>query len=91
MIKTNIWAEVIPFMGTEKQGEQMLRYLTAEFEKDPTRIWNSEFLGKPMHELIRESLETKLTRMPESVRLKLQETLTKIVNEGSGGLICIIL
>jgi stage IV sporulation protein A len=91
MIKANIWAEVTPFVGTEKQGEQMLRYLTDEFEKDPAKIWNSEFLGKPMHELIKESLETKLTRMPEASRVKLQEALTKIVNEGSGGLICIII
>lgn len=91
MIRTEITAEVTPFVGTEKQGEEMMRYLTDEFENNPDRIWNSDFLGKPLHELIEESLRAKLYYMPENAQVKLQETLTKIVNEGSGGLICIIL
>lgn len=91
MIRTEITAEVTPFVGTEKQGEEMMRYLTDEFENNPERIWNSDFLGKPLHELIEESLRAKLYYMPENAQVKLQETLTKIVNEGSGGLICIIL
>ncbi|MCL4515164.1 MAG: stage IV sporulation protein A [Firmicutes bacterium] len=91
MIKTNINTEVTPFLGTEKQGEEMLRYLSEEFESNPEKIWNSDFLGKPLHELIQEGIQSKLQRIPENAHLKLQETLTKIVNEGSGGLICIIL
>jgi stage IV sporulation protein A len=91
MIRANIMTEVMPFVGTEKQGEELLRYLSEEFEKDPSRIWNSEFLGKPVHALIEEGIQSKLHRMPDNAQLKLQETLTKIINEGSGGLICIIL
>jgi stage IV sporulation protein A len=91
LIRANVFAEVMPFVGNERQGAEMLRYLTEEFEQDPTRIWNSEFLGKPVHTLVEEGLQTKLHRMPENAQAKLQEALTKIANEGSGGLICIII
>lgn len=91
MIKAEIMTEVTPIVGTEKQGEEFVRYLTDEFEKDPTRIWETDFFGKSMHDLVREGIQSKLTQMPENAQDKLQETLTKIINEGSGGLICIIL
>jgi len=91
MVRADIYTEVTPFVGTEKQGEEFARYLTEEFEKDPGSVWNSDFLGKSLQELVREGIQSKLHRMPEHAQRKLQETLTKIVNEGSGGLICIIL
>lgn len=91
MVRANIVTEVTPFVGTEKQGEELARYLSEEFEKDPNKVWNSDFLGKSLQELVREGIQSKLTRMPANAQRKLQETLTKILNEGSGGLICIIL
>lgn len=91
MVRANIVTEVTPFVGTEKQGEELARYFTDAFEKDPERVWSSEFLGKSLQELVVEGIESKLDRMPENARRKLQETLSKIVNEGSGGLICILL
>ena len=91
LIRANIVTEVTPFVGTEKQGEEMVRYLTEEFEADPSKIWSSDFLGKSLYELIQEGISSKLHRMPEHAQEKLQETLSKIINEGSGGLICIIL
>lgn len=91
MVRANIVTEVTPFVGTEKQGEELARYLTEEFEKDPGKVWNSDFLGKSLQDLVREGIQSKLTRMPVNAQKKLQETLTKILNEGSGGLICIIL
>ena len=91
MVRANIVTEVTPFVGAEKQGEELARYLTEEFEKDPGKVWNSDFLGKSLQDLVREGIQSKLTRMPANARKKLQETLTKILNEGSGGLICIIL
>lgn len=91
LVRANIMTEVTPFVGTEKQGEELARYLSEEFEKDPGRVWNSDFLGKSLQDLVREGIQSKLSRMPASARKKLQETLTKIINEGSGGLICIIL
>ncbi len=91
IIRTELTTEVVPFVGNERQGEEMLRYLTEEFEKDPDALWNSQFLGKPLHEFVEEGIKNKLFQMPETAQEKLRETLTRIVNEGSGGLICIIL
>ena len=91
MIRANIETEVTTYVGTERQGEELVRRLSDEFEKDPERIWATDFLGKSLHELVKEGIESKLYRMPENAQQKLQETLQKIVNEGSGGLICIIL
>lgn len=91
LVRANIQTEVTPFVGTEKQGEELIRYLSEEYEKDPGKVWNSDFLGKSLQELVREGISSKLQRMPDNAQAKLQETLTRIINEGSGGLICIIL
>ena len=69
----------------------MIQYLMSEFENDPTQIWNTDIFGKSLNELVKEELSHKLTNMPEDARIKIQETLQRIINEGSGGLICILL
>ena len=91
IIKANIETEVSPIVGSEKQSEELVNYLLSEFESDPKKIWSSNIFGKSLHELVNEGLQTKLFKMPEEAQMKLQETLERIVNEGSGGLICIIL
>ena len=91
MIRADIETEVSPIVGNEKQSEEMVNYLLQEFEGDTKAIWQSNIFGKSFHELVSEDLNTKLKRMPEDARAKLQETLQRIINEGSGGLICIIL
>ncbi len=91
MIRANIETEVSPIVGTEKQSEELVHYLLKEFEADPKQIWESNIFGKSLHELVNEGLHNKLSRMPDDAQIKLQETLQKIINEGSGGLICIIL
>lgn len=91
MIRADIETEVSPIVGTEKQSEELVHYLLKEFEVDPKSIWQTNIFGKSLHELVNEGLHNKLYRMPEDAQYKLQETLTKIINEGSGGLICIIL
>lgn len=91
MIKADIQTEVSPIVGSEKQSEELVNYLLSEFENDPKKIWESNIFGKSLHELVNEGLQTKLAKMPEDAQMKLQETLERIVNEGSGGLICIIL
>ena len=91
MIMTNVETEVSPIVGSEKQSEELVKYLLEEFESDPKKIWESNIFGKNLHELVNEGLQNKLERMPEDAQLKLQETLERIVNEGGGGLICIIL
>ncbi len=91
LIKTNVETEVSPIVGSEKQSEELVNYLLSEFESNPKEIWKSNIFGKSLHELVNEGLQTKLSKMPTDAQIKLQETLEKIVNEGSGGLICIIL
>jgi stage IV sporulation protein A len=85
MIRADIETEVSPIVGSEKQSEDLVKYLLSEFETD------SNIFGKSLHELVNEGLHNKLYRMPDEAQMRLQETLQKIINEGSGGLICIIL
>ena len=91
MIRADIETAVSPIVGNEKQSEDMVNYLLQEFEGDTSKIWQSNIFGRSFHELVNDDLQTKLRRMPEDARKKLQETLSRIINEGSGGLICIIL
>jgi stage IV sporulation protein A len=91
MIRADIETAVSPIVGNEKQSEDMVNYLLQEFEGDTSKIWQSNIFGRSFHELVSEDLQNKLQRMPDDARKKLQETLTRIINEGSGGLICIIL
>jgi stage IV sporulation protein A len=90
-MKATIQTEVSPIMGTEKQSEEMVNYLLQQFEGDTGRIWDSNMFGHSFYELVAEDLQSKLKRVPEDAREKLRETLQRIINEGSGGLICIIL
>ena len=91
MIRANIETEINPIVGTEQQSEELVKYMLKEFEADPGKIWESNVFGKSLYELVNEGLHTKLEHMPEESRTKLSETLERIINEGSGGLICIIL
>ncbi len=91
MIRANIEAEINPIVGSEQQSEDLVRYMLREFEEDPNRIWESNMFGKSLYELVNEGIHSKLEHMPEASRVKLSETLERIINEGSGGLICILL
>ncbi|MBQ2988325.1 MAG: stage IV sporulation protein A [Clostridia bacterium] len=91
MIKADIEAEVSPIVGTEQQSEELVNFLLREFETDPRKIWDTNMFGKSLYELINEGLHNKLAHIPDDARAKLSETLSRIINEGSGGLICIIL
>lgn len=91
MLKANINTEVAPIVGTESQSEELIMYLLKEFEEDPSKIWQSNIFGKTLDSLVNEGLHNKLYRMPTEARMKLQETLERVINEGCSGLICIIL
>ena len=91
MIRANIETEINPIVGSEQQSEELIKYVLHEFEEDPKRIWESNMFGKSLYALMNEGLHTKLSNIPEESRVKLSETLERIINEGSGGLICIIL
>lgn len=91
MMSAKINTEISPIVGTERQSEELVRYLLKEFEESPTKIWQSNIFGKSLHELVNEGLHNKLCRMPTDARMKLQETIQRIINDGCSGLICIIL
>lgn len=91
MIRANIETEINPIVGTEQQSEDLIKYMLNEFEEDTVKIWESNMFGKTLYELVNEGLHTKLEHMPDDSREKLSETLERIINEGSNGLICIIL
>lgn len=91
MIKADIETEIAPFVGTEKQSEELVDYILKEFEGNPSSIWTSNLFGKPLNELMGEGLQNKLNKVPDSERLKLRETIERVINEGIGGLVCIIL
>ncbi len=91
MIRADIETEINPMVGTEQQSEELIRYLLREFEENPKEIWASNMFGKPLSELVNEGLHTKLGHMPEESRGKLADALRRIINEGSSGLICILL
>ena len=91
MLRANINTEVAPIVGTESQSEELIMYLLKEFEEDPSKIWQSNIFGKTLDSLVNEGLHNKLYKMPTDARMKLQETLERVINEGCSGLICIIL
>ena len=91
MIRANIETEINPIVGTEQQSEDLVKYMMKEFENDPASIWQSNLFGKTLYELVNEGLHSKLDHMPTESRERLSETLERIINEGSNGLICILL
>ncbi len=90
MMKADITTEVAPIVGSEKQSEELVNYLLREFEADPSKIWDSNIFGTSLYGLVNEGLHNKLYRMPGDARLKLKDTVERIINDGCNGLICII-
>ena len=91
MIKTGIKTDVCPVIGTEEQSEEVLKFLEDEFNTSPERIWESNMFGKSLYDLVKDGMNAKLLHMPDESREKLGQTLERIINEGSNGLICILL
>ena len=91
LIRVDIETEVTPVVGTEEQSADMVRQLTEEFATNPQKVWETSFFGRSLDAMVREGLSNKLMRMPQDAQEKVQQTLSKIVNEGDGGMICILL
>ena len=91
IIRADVTTEITPLIGTEKQAEELVKYILDEFESDPKKVWDSNIFGKSLHDLVREGIQNKLYKMPDNVQIKLQDTLQRIVNDGHGGLVCIII
>ena len=91
MMKATINTEVAPIVGSESQSEDLVMYLLNEFQENPGKIWQSNIFGKSLDDLVNEGLKNKLYHMPTEARMKLQQTLERIINEGCSGLLCIII
>ena len=91
MMRADITTEISPIVGSEKQSEELVMFLLNDFAENPEKIWNSNIFGTSLHQLVNEGLRNKLHRMPSDARIKLQETIERIINEGCSGLVCIIL
>lgn len=91
MIKADINTEVSPIVGTEQQSEELVRFLLSEFETNPAKLWETNLFGKSLYELMSEGINSKLSHIPDDSRERLCETMSRVINEGSGGLLCIIL
>lgn len=91
LLRCDITTEVSPLIGTEKQSEELVKYFLNEFEGDPSKIWQSNLFGKSLYDLVNEQLQGKLNTMPSEARNKMRKALERIINDGSGGLICIII
>ena len=83
--------EISPIVGSEQESLDLVDYFNREMEESPEKIWELNMFGKSMHSMVKDGLQNKLYRMPEDAQGKLQSTLEKIINEGKGGLICILL
>lgn len=91
MMRTEIFTEITPIVGSEQQSEELVLYLLKEFEENPVKIWESNIFGKSLHSLVNEGMHNKLYRMPTDARDKVRETIERIINDGCNGLLCIIL
>ncbi len=91
IMEVDIAAEVSPVMGAEEQSEDMVKNMLASFEANPKGIWETDMFGKSMHVLVNEGLNNKLNSLPGDTQKKMRKTLSRIINEGKGGVICILL
>ena len=91
IMKVDVETEVSPIMGGYEQSEDLAKYLLQEFENNPQGIWQTNMFGKPLYSLVNEGINSKLSSMPENLQKKLRRTLSRIVNEGKGGILCILL
>ena len=91
LMQVDINTEVSPIVGSEQQSEDLVNYLMSEFDTNPQGIWETKMFGKSLSSLVNEGLQNKLVSMPTEVQKKMRKTLGRIVNEGKGGVICILL
>ena len=91
LIKINLDAEVSPISGTQKQCEDFAEFIKSEYEENPDKVWGTKVFGKPLSNLVCDEIANKINGMKSETKNKMRRTVTKIVNEGRGGVICILL
>lgn len=91
IMSVDIETEVNPIVGSQAQSEEMVKYMMSEFEQNPKAIWETNMFGKSLSSLVKEGIDSKITLMPVEAQRKMRKTLGRIINEGKGGIICILL
>ena len=91
IIKVDVETEVTPLVGTEQQSKDLVDYLNEQFENNPTEIWQTNLLGKSLSSLVGDNISSKIVMMPNDAQRKMRKTLSRIINEGKGGVLCILL
>ena len=91
MIKVDVDSEFSPIIGTQKQSEELVQHVMKNYDEDPLSVWESDIFGRNLSSIVREGIQSKVSLMPDNARYKLKDTLEKIINEGSGGMIAILL
>lgn len=91
IMKVDVETEVNPLVGTEEQSKDLVQYLQDEFDTNPQAVWQTNMFGKTLHDLVSEGMSNKINAMPLEAQRKMRRTLGRIVNEGKGGIICILL
>ena len=91
LMRANIETELSPIVGDEQQSDELIKYLLGEYEGDTEKLWQSNIFGKSLYDLVTDGLNTKIQRMPDDARQKLTKTLSRMINENTGGMICILL
>ena len=91
MIRVDVNSTFEPIIGSEVQSKELIDYLMKDYDENPSNIWKSEIFGRSLDVIVQEGIQSKLMMMPDNIRFKLQNTLTKIVNKGSNNMIAIVL
>ena len=91
IMSVDIETEVNPIVGSQAQSEELVKYLMSEFEQNPKAIWETDLFGKSLSSLVNEGIVSKINLMPVEAQRKMRKTLGRIINEGKGGIICILL
>lgn len=91
IVRVDVQTEISPIIGSEQQSEDLVKYLLSEFETNKNAIWDTNMFGKSLNSLVKEDLNNKLNNMPADAQIKLRKTISRIVNEGKGGVLCILL
>lgn len=91
IVRVDVESEVTPLVGNESQCQDLVEYLQTRYEQDPDGIWETNLLGKSLYSLVDDNINSKILAMPADAQRKMKKTLCRIINEGKGGVLCILL
>ena len=91
MIRVDVESTFEPIIGSEVQSKELIDYITKDQDKNPKEIWKSEIFGRSLDSIVQEGIQSKINLMPENIRFKLQNTLTKVINKGSNNVITLVI